>query len=132
MRMGLSRLDKPDARRIAPVCQYPGRVLTGSQARRSWRELSRSGRRPGVPRMIGGLAFDPVSVDLASPGPRRGALRLDELLVPLEVAFDPTLEESEIGTDRLDDAFGIGVHLEGDAGSVGPELFEQDGTGILG
>jgi len=30
MRMGLSRLDKPDARRIAPVCQYPGRVLTGS------------------------------------------------------------------------------------------------------
>src|SRR6478752_1580157 len=30
MRMGLSSLDKPDVRRIPPVCQYPVGVLTGS------------------------------------------------------------------------------------------------------
>ena len=89
------------------------------------RSLSRTG-------FLEGLAVDDlVAVDLPVPGAGRALARFDELLEPLQVALHLSFEEAQVRSDRLDDAFGIGVQLQGHARPVAVQWLEQDGPRVL-
>jgi len=67
---------------------------------------------------------------LATPDAALGPAGLDELLEPIEITFDPPIEETQRRPYGLDDAFWIGVELERDAGRVVIDPVERDNTGV--
>ena len=71
-------------------------------------------------------------MDFTTPRAALLAARLNELLEPLQVAFDAPTDEAQLIANVLDDAFRIIVQLEGHSGLVATQGLEGDDTGVLG
>src|SRR6266550_1191142 len=105
----------------------------GSRPPASRRALRRSpAQRLDRAVRAGPIVANLVPVDLAAPSAGRRPTRIDEGLEPFEIALDPPLEEAELVTDALDDAFGIRIDAQGHPRLVRAHRREQHGPGVLG